>query len=541
MSITMSIRAKFILAIVACLSLTMYLGGAYLQKLQTDILEQEAHNRIKIVLNFTHATRSYVDEKLRPVLEAELQNKMILEGMSATFMTRSLIEIFRKTMPNYLYKQATLNPLNLVNQADDFEAKLIQTFQKNPELQETTGYRHLNNEELFYFAQPIRVKSHCLQCHSEPLIAPQEIIARYGNTHGFYWKNGEIVSALMLYVPTKDLHKQATILFNALLTAFVLLTLVIIGVVYILFERLVNRRLQKITQVMEQTASHSNHGIQLVDIKSLDEIGRMSIAFNQMSQQLKNSIDGLEDKNQQLEQVNQLKNEFLAIAAHDLKNPLSIIQALSEEIATRFDDMKTEEVLEYILIIQTTSHQTFELINNLLEVNAIESDKMPLTLEMVNLKPIIFSILSGYERQTQIKDIKIHLELADYCEAYVDEILFRQVLDNLVSNALKYSYFHSEIIIRLKQLENTVSCEIQDQGQGLSTADQEKLFNKFTRLTPRPTADEHSTGLGLFIVKKLVEAMDGQVSCRSELGKGSTFIVELQRHPPAVQSEILSS
>lgn len=527
----MSIRAKFILAIIVCLSLTMYLGGAYLQKLQTDILEQEARNRIKIVLNFAHATRSYVEEKLRPVLEAELQGKMVLEGMSATFVTRSLIEIFRKTMPNYLYKQATLSPLNLLNQADDFEAQLIKEFQKNPELQEATGYRHLNNEELFYFAQPIRVKPHCLQCHSDPQLAPQEITDHYGDTHGFHWQEGDVVSALMLYVPTKDLHKQAAILFNVLLTAFVLLTLVIIAVVYVLFDKLVNRRLRNITQVMEHAAGHLRHGVQLIDTKSFDEIGRMTSAFNQMSQQLKISLDSLEDKNRQLEEVNQLKNEFLAIAAHDLKNPLSIIQVLSEEIATHFHEMKTEETLEYVSILQTTSHQMFELINNLLEVNAIESNKIHLSMETLNLKPILLAVLSGYEHHAQTKHIKICLESDDCCEAYIDEIVFRQVFDNLVSNALKYSPLHAEVIIRLKQLENTILCEIQDQGLGLSATDQEQLFNKFARLTPRPTANEHSTGLGLFIVKKLVEAMNGRVSCCSELGKGSTFIVELPQHP----------
>ncbi len=131
-----------------------------------------------------------------------------------------------------------------------------------------------------------------------------------------------------------------------------------------------------------------------------------------------------------------------------------------------------------------------------------------------------------------LEHIKISLESDDYCVGCVDEIMFRQVFDNLISNALKYSPLHSEVTIRLKQLENTILCEIQDQGLGLSVADQAKLFNKFARLTPRPTANEHSTGLGLFIVKKLVEAMNGQVSCCSELGKGSTFIVEFPRHSP---------
>jgi signal transduction histidine kinase len=111
-----------------------------------------------------------------------------------------------------------------------------------------------------------------------------------------------------------------------------------------------------------------------------------------------------------------------------------------------------------------------------------------------------------------------------------------QVLDNLISNAVKYSPLGKNIMIRLLQNETYIRCEIQDEGPGLSEADKKKLFGKFNRLTARPTAGEHSTGLGLFIVKKLLEAMGGRVWCESELGHGATFIVEFPRSE-GVQSE----
>ncbi len=528
----MSIRVKFILAIITCLSATMYAGGAYLQNLQTNILEQEARNRIKIVLNFAHATRSYVEKQLRPVLEQELSGKMILEGMSATFVTRALIEIFRENMPAYIYKQATLNPLNLSNQADDFETQLIQQFQNNPNLAELTGYRHLNDEELFYFAQPIQVQTECLQCHSDPSFAPKELVERYGNTHGFHWNDKDIISTLLLYVPTKDLKKQAAILFNALLTAFFLLTLVIIMVIYLLFEKLVNRRILHITEVMEDAAAHLSQGVQLVDEKSQDEIGRMALAFNQMSRQLQVSFKNLEEKNKQLEQVNQLKNEFLGIAAHDLKNPLSIIQSVSREIECCYDDMKKANVVEYASMIQMSSHQMFELIDNLLEINLIESNEIQLSLMSTNVVPIVTSVLNVYQYQAAAKQLHLSLESMDCCFGYVDEHILRQILDNLISNAIKYSPLHKKIVIRLKQLEDKMRCEVQDEGPGLSVADQEKLFTKFLRLAPRPTANEHSTGLGLFIVKKFVEMMGGQVWCETALNKGARFIIEFPSNMP---------
>ncbi len=102
-----------------------------------------------------------------------------------------------------------------------------------------------------------------------------------------------------------------------------------------------------------------------------------------------------------------------------------------------------------------------------------------------------------------------------------------QVIDNLISNALKYSPFDTTITIRVKAKSDNVRLEVEDEGPGISEEEMPKLFGKFARLSAQPTGGEHSTGLGLSIVKKMVEAMNGKVWCESEPGKGATFIVEL--------------
>jgi signal transduction histidine kinase len=104
-----------------------------------------------------------------------------------------------------------------------------------------------------------------------------------------------------------------------------------------------------------------------------------------------------------------------------------------------------------------------------------------------------------------------------------------EIFDNLVSNAVKYSPQGRNIYVRVARQAENVLIAVQDEGPGLSEDDKAKLFGKFTRLSARPTAGEHSTGLGLSIVKRMVEAMNGKVWCESELGKGATFIVELPR------------
>jgi signal transduction histidine kinase len=102
-----------------------------------------------------------------------------------------------------------------------------------------------------------------------------------------------------------------------------------------------------------------------------------------------------------------------------------------------------------------------------------------------------------------------------------------QVLDNLVSNVVKYSPHGTRAYVRVKRNAEAVRVEVQDEGEGISPEDMKKLFGKFARLSAQPTGGEHSTGLGLSIVKKMVEAMNGKVWCESEFGNGATFIVEL--------------
>jgi PAS domain S-box-containing protein len=238
----------------------------------------------------------------------------------------------------------------------------------------------------------------------------------------------------------------------------------------------------------------------------------------------------LKQQNEALIHLNQEKNEFLGIAAHDLKNPLSSILGLAEEIQESFEELPKAEILEFTGMIQISAQRMFQLINNLLDVNAIEVGKMNVTLKMVNVLPILQSSILYYRKRAHEK--RIYLDTGDIFGtqetfmAWVDAGTLHQVLDNLLSNGLKYSPTNKNLYLRLLKTAHSVRFEIQDEGPGLSVEDHQKLFSKFTRLTPRPTQGEHSTGLGLYIVKRLVEAMQGRVWCETVLGHGATFIVE---------------
>jgi len=261
------------------------------------------------------------------------------------------------------------------------------------------------------------------------------------------------------------------------------------------------------------------------------ELRNYSASLEERAKLISESNQQLSFKNIELERLNQEKNDFLGIVVHDLKNPLAGISGLTELILATDGDISTAELLEYTRMIQTGSNNMFQLITNLLDVNAIESGKINVRCKTVNLHLLVQEVVENYLERATRKNIRIHLEVAEI--SYIihsDGQIASQIFDNLVSNAIKYSPHGKGVFIRLSDAEEWICCEIQDEGQGLSAEEQQKLFTKFTRLSARPTGNEHSTGLGLFIVKKLVDALHAKVECHSEVGKGANFIVKFPKN-----------
>jgi signal transduction histidine kinase len=232
--------------------------------------------------------------------------------------------------------------------------------------------------------------------------------------------------------------------------------------------------------------------------------------------------------NDELRASNQEKSEILGIVAHDLQNPITVVRGLAEVLA---DSSISRDLIPPIVEqISLTTDRMLRLVSNLLESQRLETGAMALILKDVDIAQLVESITLYYSSQAAAKELRIHYAaVKEPLYAFADEQAVMQVLDNLISNAVKYSPQGKTIFICLNVRSNAIRVEIQDEGPGISPEDMKKLFRKFARLSARPTGGEQSIGLGLSIVKKMVEAMNGEVWCESELGKGATFIVELPR------------
>ncbi len=235
----------------------------------------------------------------------------------------------------------------------------------------------------------------------------------------------------------------------------------------------------------------------------------------------------LELLNEGLMRLNNEKDEFMGIAAHDLKSPLTAIRGLAEFLQYE-PSMPPERIQEILHNIVLSADRMFSLIKNLLDVNALEEGSMNAALEYIHLHGIVQNVVERFTATAAEKRITLHYDtpLSDSIMIFANANIITQIGENLLSNAIKYSPFDKNVYVRILVSEGNIRCEIQDEGPGLSDVDKQKLFGKFAQLSARPTADEHSTGLGLYIVKKFTESMNGRVWCESIEGQGATFIVE---------------
>jgi two-component system sensor histidine kinase/response regulator len=199
--------------------------------------------------------------------------------------------------------------------------------------------------------------------------------------------------------------------------------------------------------------------------------------------QLKFSKEIIVNKNIRLEQLNKEKNEFLGIAAHDLKNPLSTIKGYAELMEIDAANMSSDEIIEFAGQIKSMSQYMFQIIIDLLDMNAIEEGKMKMNPVDFEVVTVIMNGLSKFTAPSQKKNINIKFEPESYSlSAFADVGRTQQVLDNLVSNALKFSPFDKNIYVKTYPFDMERVCiEIKDEGPGISEEDQKKLFGKFTK------------------------------------------------------------
>ncbi len=236
----------------------------------------------------------------------------------------------------------------------------------------------------------------------------------------------------------------------------------------------------------------------------------------------------LQKKNIQLAKLNELKNQFLGMAAHDLRNPISIIQQYSEFLLNETKDALASEQLDLLSRIRSSSQFMLHLLNDLLDIAKIESGKLDLELHETEIIPFIEAnivVNRVLATKKQIQLVYQHYEKLPV--VMIDRPKIEQVLNNLLSNAIKYSPQQSTVHVSAFQSGDYIMVSVKDQGPGIPENEISTLFDAFRTTSVKSTAGEKSTGLGLTIVQKIIIGHQGKIWVDSHVGKGTTFFFTL--------------
>ncbi|HTR00244.1 MAG TPA: sensor histidine kinase [Candidatus Acidoferrum sp.] len=280
--------------------------------------------------------------------------------------------------------------------------------------------------------------------------------------------------------------------------------------------------------------------------KSGDEMGRLIATFNTMAdvvarreEDLAKMVDRrtreLREALDRAEQATRSKGEVLAVASHDLKNPLAAISGLADVLGMmKRGDLEGDPAQEQEMIthIHTTTQHMLEVVGGILQGERLEATGLEISDWPLDLSELTLSVIRLSEPMAEKKEIEFHCNVQSGLDVKGDPTRLREALDNYVSNAVKYSPPGGRVDISLLPDEDdaNVIFSVKDQGEGIGPEEMSKLFGKFQKLSARPTAGESSTGLGLSIVKTIIELHGGEVGCDSEPGVGSRFWFKLPQH-----------
>jgi signal transduction histidine kinase len=267
----------------------------------------------------------------------------------------------------------------------------------------------------------------------------------------------------------------------------------------------------------------------LVVIRMIETSHRRSDEALRQTRALNENLEHLvAERTRELERLNDEKNAFLGMAAHDLRNPAVKIRMITETVQFEGDYSEGRMRAELAAIGETATRQ-LGLLNDLLDVTAIEEGRVSLRPVPLDARAILRGVHAEFAGPAAAKGLELVLvspaaTAPATLPALLDPAAIGQVLDNLVSNALKYSPAGKRVWLSAEAVPgDRVRFAVRDEGPGLSEADRAKLFGKFSRLSAQPTGGESSTGLGLSIVKRLVDRMAGTIGVDSVLGHGATF------------------
>lgn len=534
--------------------------------------EQAVKERAEILLATTQAARNYTRDYIQPLLKGQSTHSQdFIQESIPNFAARTTFSNFQQQdaqFQDFVYKEATPNPTNPLDRADNFEAQLFTELQQqsNPQASDPlSGYRVMAGEKQFYLARPLVMKDvSCLECHGSPRDAPPYLLEMYGDQNGFEWQLNDVVAAQMVYVPANTIFERGRQ--NLFTVTKMLLSIfgALFVVINLLLWKTVIQPLKVLTNIANYISSCSVNTPQNINrqdfpLESLtlrrDEPGQLARAFQYMvyvlGQREQDLQQAVQERTQSLElemrdrqTAQEAVQTYSHAINHDLRNLAMGISSLIQGIffkrshsGTKGSLQGTRETLvkggaktveidsTALTMIKHSCERQLKLMNTLMEVQSSDNWQVSLQLEVVDLPQLTQEIEMMYRSKCALNQSTLTTQgQIDFPFVNADISQIKRVFENLIDNALKYNPDGVAITLGVRIWErdrSMICCTVSDDGIGISAEQVEAIFNLYTRGQPQNQTPGY--GLGLYICKQIVEAHGGQIGVDIAQPSGTQF------------------
>jgi HAMP domain-containing protein len=289
---------RLLLKINAVLIVVTLIGLALSYRVADRLLQENARSEIqgnaRLLVESALAVRTYTNKQINPLLKTQSRYGFLPQRVAA-YSAKEYFNNLRQQFPDYTYREATLNPTNLADRADDWEAEVVRHFRDNPAVKELIGERETAVGRTLYLARPIRVADEaCLECHSSVAVAPQSMLETYGTANGFGWQLKDVVGAQIVSVPYAVPVQRANAALSSFVRVLVGLFVFLFVVGNILMATLVVRPVVKLSTIADQV-SKGNMDAPEFPVKGGDEIAALGVSFNRLRISLRKAILALRE------------------------------------------------------------------------------------------------------------------------------------------------------------------------------------------------------------------------------------------------------
>jgi signal transduction histidine kinase len=416
------------------------------------------------------------------------------------------------------------------NFEDSFERDLIKEFAKGGDKPRNEATRLRSSDRVLFYYAAVRATKACLACHDHKKLAEDRGLTKFAEN--------DLMAVARVRMST-DAIVNAVDINRAVLISLALVTVLLTMAGSWIIVRYVIVKPVKHLKEVSDAISAGELNVRS-EIQTGDEFEDLSHAFNRMLRNLVSmqdqwrkvnadmdrKVDELAQANMALYESNRLKSDFLATMSHELRTPLNSILGFSEVLLS--GNGLTDKQQRWVRNIQTSGDKLLNLINDILDLAKIEAGKMQLRLEDFSCHDVCEGLLNMFRPLAEKKNIDLRGQIDPGIPVLRQDVTkLQQILQNLLSNAIKFTPEGGRVLLRAEADAGQVVLVVTDTGVGIAPEEQELVFEKF-RQSGNPLTREHAgTGLGLSIVRELAKLLGGEVTLRSELGRGSTFTVRL--------------